>query len=115
MSSDGKSRDLESEPWNLANRAFSDPTASIAIGRVTREEKRKRREAILREKQMIMRGAPCCENCEHYCFWDARKAENGCKNYHRPNYRQNPESKLCPQWKRARWTEERQQFAGRTP
>lgn len=100
---------------SLVNRSRRDPTADAAIGHITREEKRRRREAILREKQMVKKGVPCCGNCAHYCFWDVRQAENGCKNYHRPNYQQNPESKLCPQWKRAEWTEERQQYAGRTP
>lgn len=69
------------------------PTADAAIGNIVREERRKRKEQW--KKLMAQK---CCQSCRHYCFWDRSGRENGCKNYGRPSYRQNPESGLCPEW-----------------
>ncbi len=40
----------------------------------------------------------CCENCIFYCDWDI-DAENGCKNYDRPDYEKHPVCGWCCDWK----------------
>ena len=40
----------------------------------------------------------CCENCIFYCDWDI-DAENGCKNYDRPDYEKHPACGWCCDWK----------------
>ena len=40
----------------------------------------------------------CCENCFFYCDRDI-DAENGCKNYDRPDYEKHPVCGWCCDWK----------------